>query len=258
MNQIKDPRQTARKILKNAGIADLRNLQLEDFIRWHPYCYLQESPMNSSQGRIQFLGSSALITINTHIKNKGQKRFVMAHEFGHFNLHFGLQALFNCEEESFKQWLAKGGHEQEANEFAAELLIPKKSLLRECTGTDFSIDLIYHLSDYFETSLTATARRVVEQGPYCLALVYSEKGIVKWAIENTDFPLRYIVIKGETPTGSAARRYFETNNDKPKVMAPDIWYFNDFNVSQFRQRRLRETVLPIPYYDGILSFFSLD
>ncbi|KAB7725503.1 ImmA/IrrE family metallo-endopeptidase [Rudanella paleaurantiibacter] len=258
VSQNKDPRVIARKLLRDAGICDLRGLVLEDFIQWHPNCYLQESGMTGSQGRIQFLGSTALITINSKITNKGQKRFVLAHEFGHFNLHFDLKPMFNCDEESFKQWLSKGGHEQEANEFAAELLMPKNAFAPECSGLSFTTELVRHLADRFETSLTATSRRIVEQGPFNMALVYSENGVIKWHTEHSSFPLTYIVTGAQTPLKSAAKHFFNTGLSKAKVISPDEWYFMDNAVSKYSKHRIREHVLPLPYYNGVLSFLCLE
>lgn len=258
MSQSRDPCLAARKILRNAGVSDLRGLVLEDFIQWHPNCYLQEAEMTGSQGRIQFLGSTALITVNSKITNKGQRRFVIAHEFGHFNLHFDLKPLFNCDEEAFKQWLSKGGHEQEANEFAAELLMPKSAFVPECSGLSFTTELIRHLADRFETSLTATSRRIVEQGPFDMALVYSENGIIKWHTEHPNFPLKYVVVGAQTPPKSAAQFFFNTGLSKTKVISPDEWYFMDNYISQYSKNRLREFILPLPYYNGVLSFLGLE
>lgn len=256
MNQLKDPRSTARNVLKQVGISDLRDLILEDFIRWHPGCHLNEASMKASQGRIQFKGSSALITVNSDIKSKGQKRFVMAHEFGHFNLHNGLQPFFTCDDNSFNQWLSQGEHEREANEFAAELLLPKKILNTECSSNSFSVDLIRYLSERFETSLTATSIRVVEQGPYPLALVYSENGIVRWSTVNAAFPLKYIVKKTMVPPDSAAGRLFNSGISNPKIISPNVWFFSDFKLGQYSNLLLRETLLDFPYYGGVLSFLS--
>lgn len=257
MMQRRDPRLAARKVLSRLNISDLTGLSLKAVVQnFGPY--VKEDPMVGAQGRILFIGSLALITVNSNIQHFGQARFVLAHEFGHAELHAGIKPLFNCNEDSFKQWLKKGEQEQEANEFAAELLMPSKVFNSECVGHEFSLDLIAHLADRFQTSQTATALRIIEQGPFPIAVTYSEGKKVKWFAKNRSFPLGHVVIGAETPPESAARHWFETGVSKQKIMDSWSWFFNDYNQLNFTRQQVRETILPLPRYNGVLSFLRLE
>ena len=257
MMQRRDPRSAARKILTKLNVSDLTGLSLKDVVQnFGPY--VKEDPMVGAQGRILFIGSLALITINANIQHYGQSRFVLAHEFGHAELHAGIKPLFNCDADSFKQWLKKGEQEQEANEFAAELLMPSKIFAGECIGQEFSLDLIAHLADRFQTSQTATALRIVEQGSFPIAIVYSENKKVKWFAKNRSFPLGHVVIGSDTPPESASRHWFNTGISKQKVLDSWTWFFNNYNQQNFSRQRVREFILPLPRYSGVLSFLRLE
>src|SRR5205807_9359977 len=61
-----------------------------------------------------------------YIPELGRRRFVIAHELGHLLLGHGSDILKLCDEGDLLEW-AKGQrpYENEANEFAAELLMPE-------------------------------------------------------------------------------------------------------------------------------------
>lgn len=252
----KDPKIAAKKVLSDLGVTDLVGLSLKDVVQsLGPF--VKEEKMKGTQGRIVFFGSNSIITINSDIKHFGQSRFVLAHEFGHASLHAGIRPLFNCDEDSFKQWLQKGDQEQEANEFAAELLMPKAVFQNSCKDQDFSIDLVKDLANQFQSSLTSTAIRLVEQGPYSMALVYSERNIVRWSTTNSSFPMKYIVSGSETPPESAARGWFVSETTKSKRLKSWVWFAVDYNQHKFKDTYLREAILPIPSYNGVFSFITL-
>jgi Zn-dependent peptidase ImmA (M78 family) len=260
MIQRKDPQTTARNLLRGLGISDLTGVSLEDLIQYNGV-FLQTRSLSGAQGRIQFGKSYSLITIDENIKSVGQKRFVLAHEFGHHNLHFGLNPVFNCDEDSFSQWLQKGPQEKEANQFAAELLMPRKSLLAQTQNQSFSPELIKSLAGYFQTSLTATAFRLVEQGPYPMGLVYSTANQVRWSHFHPTFPLQRIISKTETPLNSAARQWFKARKTaKSKVMKAEEWFFADYRIETLKLSKvpLREYCLPLDNYDSIMSFLLLE
>ena len=260
MIQRKEPQIVARNLLKGLGVTDLTGLSLEDLIQYHGV-FLQTRSITGAQGRIQFGRSHSVITIDENIRTAGQRRFVLAHEFGHHNMHFGLKPVFNCDEDSFSEWLQKGPQEKEANQFAAELLMPKKSILAQTQSQTFTPELIKSLADHFQTSLTSTAYRLVEQGPYTMGLVYSTANQVRWSQFHPKFPLQWITSKTETPPLSAARQWFQTQKlGKSKIMKAEEWFAADYRLERLKLARapLREYCLPLVNYDSVMSFLFLE
>ena len=84
-------------------------------------------------GQITFDGEQAVITINPFQNNyEPRRRFTLAHELGHFCLHATSQKTFT---DSRKTMSRSGSYwdkyESEANNFAAQLLMPKDLLVAE-------------------------------------------------------------------------------------------------------------------------------
>jgi hypothetical protein len=80
-----------------------------------------------------------------------------------------------------------GDAEEEANWFAAELLMPRFLFEPKCDVEQPSFEHVKALAAEFTTSLTATAIRFVDLCPEACAVVWSERGAIKWAIRGPDF-----------------------------------------------------------------------
>lgn len=249
------PKIQASSLLKELGVKDLRGMDLEGIARFKDI-YYQEMPMSGAQGRIIFTEKSAKITINTSITNIRQKRFVIAHELGHFSLHRNVKGMFNCDEKSFYDYHSKGGQEVEANEFAAELLMPSNLFKIKSQKLDFGIPVIQEMSEYFESSITATSIRYVEYGPKPIAMVFSQDSKVKWTKFSNNFPLKFINIKLAVPSTSVAAFYF--NNyyvpEKPTLINAFDWFYNDFNIDKFNKVKIYEQCWPIKSLNAVISY----
>lgn len=255
--QSRDPKRAAKKILSDLGVSDLTGLSLKDIVQ---LCgpFVKEEKLVGSQGRILFLGSSSVITINSAIKGSGQKQFVLAHEFGHACLHAGLKPFFNCDEDSFKIWMQKGQQEKDANEFAAELLMPFSIFREAFRESQFSVEVVKRLASLFQTSLSSCAIRIAEVGPFPMAVVYSENNVVKWSVASGSFPLSHIVRGSQTPPESVAHQWFLNKADKPKKLKSAVWFGLDFNQHRQKDISMKESILPIDYYNGVFSFLTLE
>ena len=70
--------------------------------------------------------------------------------------------------------------EQEANQFAAALLLPERFFKPLCRKKEPSLDLMADLADSFDVSLTATALRYLQFCNEACAVVFSRDGIIQW------------------------------------------------------------------------------
>ena len=143
----------------------------------------------------------------------------------------------------------------EANQFAAELLMPEHAFLARIEGEDLGCQLVQELMEEFGTSLTATCLRFV-QVEKTHALVYSVDGNVKWVSRGSEFP-HFIVGQGKLHSESVAMNFYRGNgcSKEFETVAPDCW------LQQRRADRgveLQELALPLPHYNAVLSFLFVD
>lgn len=173
--------ETARDILDQFGIADplsLAALSMKDLVQARG-CYYEETLMDNKDGRIVTFSRRSVISINNSIKDIGKKRFVTAHELGHFELHKHL--VVNADSHfDLCNWFQAGHHEKEANEFASELLMPTRMFKEQCSERKFGPDLIEYLSRTFVVSKTAAILRFVKEGNHPVCVFCSQDNKVKW------------------------------------------------------------------------------
>jgi Zn-dependent peptidase ImmA (M78 family) len=139
-------------------------------------------------GRLLRSGSDALIVVDTGAFRTAKWRFTIAHELGHLLLHKNMDPFKLCTERDLNDYRGSG-REPEANEFAAELLMPKSLFGPRCDVSKPSLRLVRKLADEFATSLSATAIRFVECTPEPCAVVYAEGDRIKWWAKNDGFAL---------------------------------------------------------------------
>jgi Zn-dependent peptidase ImmA (M78 family) len=103
---------------------------------------------------------------------KVRRRFTIAHELGHFELHKDKSDLFVDKQFIYRSLNSKNTPvnqqmEQEANLFASAILMPTDYLRKEIEKTDIDLgneEAIKHLSKLFEVSSTAMSIRISSLG----------------------------------------------------------------------------------------------
>ena len=147
--------QHAQNLLSEIGWespSDFTLLEIANYLNIN----IKEVPIAGSQGRILINGSSAIITINSALTHERKKNFVIAHEIGHFLMHKNLISIFSDTERTLSDWHTKGPHENEANSFAAELLMPFDAFKSIINKKKVSFNLIEKVSEYFYRNIAPT------------------------------------------------------------------------------------------------------
>ncbi len=153
--------------------------------------------------------NSGIITIDSGIEAHTKKRFVLAHELGHFELHLHHKTGFNDGDETLNHWYQENNsrEEVEANEFAAEYLMPTELFRSECEGKPFSHKVIEHLANRFQVSKTAAILKFVKNnnGNHSVFVVCCQDNKMKWFERSDDFRY-YSLFKSKLPppTGTVA------------------------------------------------------
>lgn len=143
-----------------------------------------DRPMDGALARLVKANSGALIIVSSKLSG-GQRRFAIAHELGHHELHAGRDALDLCTGDDLRtRDLSREG---EANAFAVELLLPHQLVEPRCDVKRPSLTHAREIAHAFQVSFVAAALRFVELTPEACALVVSEMGRVSWSFSNSDF-----------------------------------------------------------------------
>jgi len=177
----------ARELLKELNILEPDEIEV-DLIAAYKNAPVRYEPLKGMDGRIVREGDAAIITVNSAITYEGQKRFVIAHELGHFFLHPKTRQLESVNQEQTTNWSDRQEIEEyEANLFAAELLMPSDMLGQMIKGQQPSFDLIDSLQKDFRTTLTATAVQFVLNTKEECAIVASSGRQRLWFILSPGF-----------------------------------------------------------------------
>lgn len=115
----------------------------------------------------------------THIRSEGFQRFSIAHELGHYFMPGHPEAVLkNGIHQSQAGFVARDRYEQEADVFAASLLMPAEVFKGEMRRVEDGLSGVIALSGAANTSLTATAFRLAELTTDAVAVAISEGGMI--------------------------------------------------------------------------------
>jgi Zn-dependent peptidase ImmA (M78 family) len=218
----------AQRLLDEFGLENLKDFSVEDLI-YARDILLEEKKISNSDGRIVFGNTKTKISINSEIKYIGRRRFTLAHELGHFELHHNKNT--HLEDNTLTlDYFKNGGQEYEANQFATELLMPKKEFIVFTTKKVFSPNLLRDIADYFQTSITSVAFRYLELGQHPIFLFYCKDGkVIYW--KNTENYYRKVkdITQLSVPENSVAMEFFNdgtiySKNESAQEIVKSTWF----------------------------------
>jgi hypothetical protein len=132
-------------------------------------------------GMLIKVGDDFGIAYATNIPNRGFQRFSISHELGHYFLEGHAEALL---EHGFHQsragFISTDPYEQEADFFAAALLMPETPFRRSIEKTPAGLACVEALRSACETSMTATAIRYSGLTRDGVAVLCSSGQFVEW------------------------------------------------------------------------------
>jgi len=143
--------------------------------------------LHGCEARILANGNRAIISVDSKV-SPFRQRFSIAHELGHWNFHKGKNCI--CESSSIGNWSIVGP-EHVADEYAANLLMPRFLFTPASAGMYANFHSIDQLSGLFQCSRTATAIRMVEHGPEPAIIICHGPQGRKWFIRNKDVPEKW-------------------------------------------------------------------
>lgn len=226
----------AKQLLEDIGYDDLTDTPLTTIASFLGAIIIEEA-MDQADGKIIRGKTKAVIKINSNIISQEKKRFTLAHEIGHLLLHDNLE--LHEDNSKSMNWFQhienqakRGMQEYEANDFAAELLMPERIFKKEFQGKIFSPELLKELSYRFQTSITSVIFRVLKLDLYPICIVYLHRGEVKYWLKSPDF---YVYVKDinhlPPPEDSVAYEYINANykylyqgEEKAQIIYRSTWF----------------------------------
>lgn len=181
------PEAKAKWVLETKGISgipaeSLKTISDSEGIR-HRYNDYTEDVW---EGMLLFKGEKKAILVNTHRGNAGKHHFTFAHELGHYFLNHppsyakSGQLGFRCTSEDIEK--EKRPRENEANRFAAELLMPQDQFRLDMVGAPLDFGLINSLSNRYMVSKHACSNRILQltHSP-CIVVRTKDNQITGWS-----------------------------------------------------------------------------
>lgn len=196
-------------------------------IAWLRGALVLDVPMSGAQGWLARLGDRATIAVSQSITYPRRRRFVIAHELGHLEMHRDINQIDVCDENKI-DYRYDGSTEKEANAFASEFLMPRSYWEKRADVARPTLDIVSALADEYDVSFVAAAIRFVKLCPERTCVVFAKDGIVKWAAYSPDFngDRRLWVPTGQKLSSySLAYDYFHKGQvaDRPESVSAEAW-----------------------------------
>ena len=135
------------------------------------------------------------IAISSGIREVGRRNFTIAHEVGHFLIPGHDQDECVCTSADIGNWRdSSKQRERDADEFAAELLMPRVQVQLITKAETPSIQLVSKIANLCNTSLSASAWRFCDLISERCAIVWSSNRTVQWSRSSEEF--RFAIRRG--------------------------------------------------------------
>jgi Zn-dependent peptidase ImmA (M78 family) len=201
-------------------------------------------------------GGGIMIAAN---QSDGRRRFSLAHELGHFFIpsHAAAGPTLKCADTDLRARSSDSKtQEWEANDFAAELLMPRALFSADARHRPIDFGTVEFLagSEMYQVSRTAAAWRLVQSTREQCALVMSVNGAIEWVARSDSFSY-WIPERGQSlgkDTVAAAVRRGESPILGAEQVSPLEWFEGSPGQS-FDRVEIFESAYPIPSRAQIMS-----
>jgi Zn-dependent peptidase ImmA (M78 family) len=161
----------------------------------------------------------------TKIPSRGFQKFSIAHEFGHYCIDGHSDALLtNGIHVSHAGFVSNDPYEQEADYFAAALLMPERPFRRAIEDCDAGLACIEHLRGECETSLTATAIRYSALTRDAVAIIISKGDAIDYCFMSEGLKqakgIKWLKKGTPVPAGTVTE-YFNARPDNVRTAQKD-------------------------------------
>jgi len=248
-NEIK-AKATAYRITQEYSFSKPDEIILED-IAMARGVLVVEGALDGAEARLIRKGNKGIIRIREDIPEVGRKRFAIAHELGHWELHPDISQLDLYSEAAIKGY-GSDPVELEASIFASELLMPTKLYRPRCKDVMPNIRLVKVLADEFQTSLTSAVVKYVQETEQSCAVVFSENGKVTWWQRSDNCNELWFEKRQQIHKESLAWQCLNGGvvPEDGEVVPFEMWIESE---NRYRVEKIREQSLKLGRYPVVLS-----
>jgi Zn-dependent peptidase ImmA (M78 family) len=232
-----------QQILDRLGITEPGEIDLTA-IAYDCGAIVLEGELHGCEARLVGARNEAFITVNRQSYGP-RKRFSIGHEIGHW-MHDRGVASFTCGKVEFQSWDA-ASPETRANNYAADLLLPKSMFVPRAVNRPITLATTSELANTFQTSLTSTAIRLVECGGKPSVVVYTTAQGIRWSRRNRDVPFP-VKVRDSVDSDSVAYDILRGKGAPgPTDVAASSWFI-DYHAARHSVREDSQKV-----WDGVLT-----
>lgn len=242
------PANRAREMCAAIGLRHPTEFELEVVAHMRG-ALVHSAPLNGSRANLIRVGEKAVISVADSL-TPSEKRWAIAHELGHFETHANANYVGLCTGEDLRADYRNNGHEEEANAFAAELLMPEVMFRKRCDAiAKVNWTPIQSMADEFQVSLTAAAIRFVNITAERVALFVSKDSKVKWSVATPDFGRR-LARGSDLSQWSLAVDYFKKGKVRSfgETVSAEAWV-----PDAGRDQEVFEHSLAMPNYNSVIT-----
>jgi Zn-dependent peptidase ImmA (M78 family) len=214
-----------------------------------------EGPLHGAEARLVRKGGRGIIRVSEDLREMGRKRFSIAHELGHWELHKDI--FSDVYSEVAMKGYGVNKIEIEANIFAAELLMPSKLFRPRCEDVQPNLQSIKRLADEFNTSFTSAIVRFVDETDHSCAVVFSAEGRVTWWRPSRKCEEIWFESKQEIRKGSLAWECLNGNSvpSRWQRVPAEIWLHDP---GKYEINKVFEQSILLGGYGVVLSLLWID
>jgi Zn-dependent peptidase ImmA (M78 family) len=225
------PEEHAEARLAWLGISEVSELLELEAIAFDAGMRVEYANLVGCDATLVGFNRHAIATIKRSASN-GRDRFSIAHELGHWEMHRGRS--FQCRGDDIDQNIRRSGGidrdlEKQADVYAAHLLMPTKLFVPAInTFRTLGFAQLNELSATFQTSLLATALRVVNVNQLPVIFACYRDNALAWCMPARDVPARWRPVKRLAEDSFAIDVLTaRISHPLPGKHSGDVWFDND-------------------------------
>lgn len=211
--KLKMAKQIAEKLLRDEGYTSLP-IDLCAIAKSRDILVEPKPPeADGVSGMLLRHGNNFMIVYATFIDSDGFQRFSIAHELGHYFLEGHIDHVLRKDgvHQSHAGFTSVDPYEQEADSFAAGLLMPGNLFKKALDKTEIGLPAVEAMATLCRSSLTATATRYAELTDQAVAVILSTGPTIDYCILSNKMKslpdLNWLRKRSPVPQNTATARF---------------------------------------------------